>query len=81
MDRVNRTLRRRLSDRVEDLFQAACLAGDLDAADALLTVLVKMHERRSAKFGGERRISDDSLARARAELARRRTVANFRHAA
>lgn len=81
MDRINRTLRHRLSDRVEDLFQAACLAGDLDAADDLLTVLVKMHERRSARFGGDRRIGNDTIAQARAELARRRTAASFRHAA
>ena len=62
------------SDKIEDLFQSACLAGDLDSAEDLLTVLVNMQERRSRKFGGERRISDDAVVRARAELARRRAV-------
>jgi hypothetical protein len=52
MDRLNRTFRRRLSDRVESLFQEACLADDLDTAEELLTVLVNMHERRRRNFGG-----------------------------
>ena len=74
LDRINRTFRRRLSDKVEDVFQAACLAGDLDAAEDLLTTLERMHERRVLELGGERRISDDALVRARKELARRRAA-------
>lgn len=74
MDRLNRTFRRRLSDRVEALFQEACLDGDLDTAEELLTVLVNMQERRRRNFGGERRISDDTVVKIREELARRKAV-------
>ena len=72
LDRVNRTFRRRLSDRVEDLFQDACVAGDLTTADELLSVLERMQARRPA--GGERRIPDGAFARARDELARRKRL-------
>jgi hypothetical protein len=74
MDRLNRTFRRRLSDRVESLFQEACLADDLDTAEELLTVLVNMHERRRRNFGGERRISEDAVVKIREELARRKAA-------
>jgi hypothetical protein len=74
MNRLNRTFRRRLSDRVEALFQEACLADDLDTAEELLTVLVNMHERRSRKFGGERRINDEAVVKIREELAKRKAV-------
>jgi|SRR5580658_4313327 hypothetical protein len=74
MDRLNRTFRRRLSDRVEALFQEACLVDDLDTAEELLTVLVNMHERRRRNFGGERRISDEAVVKIREELARRKAA-------
>jgi len=74
MKRLNKMFRRRLSDRVGDLFQAACLAGDLDTAEELLTVLMNMHERRQRIFGGERRISDEALVKMREELARRKAA-------
>jgi len=78
MDRLNRTFRRRLSDRVEALFQEACLADDLDTAEELLTVLVNMHGRRSRNFGGERRISDEAVVKIREELSRRKAVTRRR---
>lgn len=67
--RINSMLRRRLSDRVETLFQATRTAGDLETAADLLEVLVNVQERGRRNFGGERRISDDTVAKAREELA------------
>jgi hypothetical protein len=70
-ERINRVLRRRLSDRVEDVFQEACMSGDLDTAEELLRVLEAMHARRQALVG-DRRISSADLVRAREDLARRK---------
>ncbi len=47
LGRISRTFRRRLGDRVEDLFQDACISGDLATAEELLAVLEHMHARRS----------------------------------
>jgi hypothetical protein len=74
LGQLNRTFRRRLSDRVEDLFQQACVAGDLDTAEELLTILENMQKRREA-LGQERRAGDHIFAAAREELARRRDEA------
>ncbi len=35
--RINKTLRRRLSDRIEAVFQAACVTGELETAADLIT--------------------------------------------
>lgn len=69
MNRINSVLRRRLSDRVEALCQTTCVLGDLETADDLLGVLVRVQERGRRKFGGERRISDDPVSRARSAIA------------
>lgn len=69
--RINRVLRRRLSDRVADVFDEACIGGDLDTAEELLEVLEAMHRRRQAAVG-ERRLSTDELVRAREQLASRK---------
>jgi hypothetical protein len=74
LGQLNRTFRRRLSDRVEDLFQDACVAGDLDTAEELLNVLENMQKRRGDP-GEDRRVHDDVFAAAREELARRRRSA------
>ena len=74
MDRLNRTFRRRLRDRVEDLFQDACVAGDLATAEELLGVLENMQKRRQG-IGQDRRVSDAPFAAAREELARRKRAA------
>jgi|ERR1700749_3353855 hypothetical protein len=71
---ANRAFRRRLGDRVEDLFQDACVAGDLDTAEELLTILENMQNRRNAS-GGDRRVGDGSFAAAREELTRRKKEA------
>ena len=68
--RVNQSLKRRLDDDVEEVFNRACATNDLEAALDLLTLLEKWHARRSASYGRERRISGASLQRARKELER-----------
>jgi hypothetical protein len=71
-DRMNRTLRRRLSDRVMDVFNESCIAGDLDTAEELLAVMQGMHRRREAAMG-DRRLSTQDLDAARDDLAIRRS--------
>jgi hypothetical protein len=68
-NRINSVLRRRRADRVEAVLQATCAAGDLETAGDLLTVLSKMQERERREFGGERRVSDDPVDKARKKLA------------
>ena len=70
-ERINRALRRRLSDRVVDVFHEACMSGDLTTAEELLEVLEAMQDRRQALLG-DRRISDEDVVRAREELASRK---------
>ena len=68
--RVNQSLKRRLDDDVEEVFNRACATNDLEAANDLLVLLEKWHARRSASYGRERRISGAALQRARKELDR-----------
>lgn len=70
-DRMNRALRRRLSDRVMDVFQESCIAGDLATAEELLAVMDGMHRRRQSAMG-ERRLSTQYLDAAREDLATRK---------
>ena len=74
--RVNQSLKRRLDDDVEEIFNRACATNDLEAAEDLLALLEKWHARRSASYGRERRISGASLTRARRELDRLATLKN-----
>ena len=74
LERINQGFRRRLDDAVEEVFQQACLGGDLEAARELLGVMTAMHARRQQAFGGDRRIADDALQRANQELVRREAV-------
>ena len=68
--RVNQSLKRRLDDDVEEIFNRACATNDLEAAHDLLALLEKWHARRSASYGRERRIGGAALQRARGELER-----------
>ena len=68
--RVNQSLKRRLDDDLEEVFNRACATNDLEAAADLLGLLEKWHARRSASYGRERRISGASLERVRKELER-----------
>ena len=67
--RVYGTLRRRLSDRVADVFKEACLGGDLETAEQLLAVMQDMQDRQASARSDRR--SDD------AELERAKNRANF----
>ena len=69
--RATKMMRRRLSDRVLDVFNEALIGGDLDTAEELLTVLDAMHARRQAAIG-DRRLSYEDVAAARQELLSRR---------
>jgi hypothetical protein len=68
--RVNQSLKRRLDDDVEEVFNRACATNDLESAADLLTLLEKWHARRQANYGRERRITGAGLERARKELDR-----------
>src|SRR5580658_2759887 len=68
LDRIRVSLRRRLSDQVDEVFYRACSEGDRRTAAALYAILEDMHARRLRQFGNERRISDQSLAKARKAL-------------
>jgi hypothetical protein len=68
--RVNQSLKRRLDDDLEAVFNRACAANDLESAADLLTVLEKWHARRSASYGRERRINSAAIERARKDLDR-----------
>jgi hypothetical protein len=67
-------MRRRISDRIEDLFYQACLSGDLDTAEDLYALLLKLHERRVKAYGSEHRINDHALIKIEQELGRRRAA-------
>lgn len=64
-------LRRRLDDAVEDVFQRACLMGDLRTAEELLGVLENMEARRMLRYETDRRAHDDTLTRLRENLRQR----------
>lgn len=68
--RVNQSLKRRLDDDVEEVFNRACASNDLEVAADLLLLLEKWHARRAAHYGRERRVSGANLQRARKELER-----------
>ena len=62
--------RRRLDDAMIAIFEQACAGNNLDGAADVLTVLEAWHERRSLRYGSERRIDDRHLVAMRSELKR-----------
>ena len=75
MDRLRQSFRRRLSDAVEEVFHRACVENDLRTAAGLYAILEDIHIRRVKAHGSnERRISDEALIKARAELDRCREL-------
>ena len=62
--------RRRLDDAMVAVFERALTGNNLDGAADVLEVLEQWHERRSAKYGRERRIDDTHLSAMRTELER-----------
>ena len=74
LGRVNQAHRRRLSDAVEDVFVRACIDNDLRTAAGLFLLLDDLFTRRCKDHGQERRINDDALVQARAQLERCREL-------
>jgi hypothetical protein len=72
MSRMYVSLKRRLSDKIEDVLEEACVIGDLQTAEELLQVLEFMHARHPRAIGPERRASADRLANLRREVERLR---------
>jgi hypothetical protein len=70
----SQTYHRRLDDAMVAVFDRACVGNNLDAAADVLEVLLLWHRRRSAKYGRERRISDDHLKSMLSELKRLTTL-------
>lgn len=71
---VARSYRRRLTDRIEDLFEEACLSGDLETAEALLRAHAIASARGVAERGRDRRDSAQTLARLHETLRLRRAT-------
>ncbi len=63
-------LKRRLSDKIEDVLEEACMIGDLQTAEELLQVLDLMQARRPPAPSGERRAATGRLDALRGEVAR-----------
>ena len=72
IDRMYVSLRRRLSDRIEDVLDEACGIGDLQTAEELLSVLELMAGRAPRLLGRERRARTERLAMLRQEVTRLR---------
>ncbi len=68
MTRMYVSLKRRLSDKIEDVLDEACVTGDLQTAEELLAVLELMHVRPPRLIGRERRSAGDRLIRFRTEV-------------
>ena len=65
-NRLNRYMKRRLSDELEAVIHAAYLSGDLETAEELLVILQNKRERDARKY--DRRISDVLAERLTSEL-------------
>ncbi|MSP02038.1 MAG: hypothetical protein EXR07_13460 [Acetobacteraceae bacterium] len=78
LTRVNQSLKRRLDDGLEDVFNRACAANDIEAAADLMAVMEKWHARRAAKYGRERRVDGGALQRVHREMERLCALHNVR---
>jgi hypothetical protein len=70
LNRVNQSLKRRLDDDIEEVFNRAVAGKDAESAGDLLELMEKWHARRQQRYGRERRISGANVQRARLELDR-----------
>jgi hypothetical protein len=77
LSRVRQSLRRRLSDQVEETFYRACAENDIRTAAFLYATIEDMNTRRQQQHGRERRISDQAVAEAREALNRVRALAQL----
>jgi hypothetical protein len=66
----SRSPHRRLDDEMVAVFERACRINNLDAAGEVLELLEASHQRRSVRYGRERRIDDGHLTSMRSELKR-----------
>ncbi len=80
MTRMYVSLKRRLTDKIEDVLEEACVIGDLQTAEELLQVLEYMHARQPVRSGPDRRAQVDRLASLRAEVARQQQLRAARSA-
>jgi hypothetical protein len=65
---AHRVLRRRLEDDIEDVFDRACAAREIERAADLLELLEKVSAFRAGPYGRERRLSRATMERARLKL-------------
>ncbi|HVB67112.1 MAG TPA: hypothetical protein VNE67_04545 [Acetobacteraceae bacterium] len=70
MTRMYVSLKRRLTDKIENVLEEACVIGDLQTAEELLQVLEYMQVRQPLRNGPDRRAQADRLASLRAEVHR-----------
>jgi hypothetical protein len=70
LNAMQRTTGRRLSDRVETVFEEACLAGDFETAGLLLAAI----EHQYRKFADNRRVANVPVARLREHLTMRKAA-------
>jgi hypothetical protein len=76
--RVNPPVLTRLDEGVADLFDQACIAGELEAAADLLALQERWQARRTYAGEQQRRIAAVQLQRMRGELERRHIVRGTR---
>ena len=67
-ERLNRSMRRRLSDDLINLIRRACLSGHIQAAEGLLTVLIDQLAREKQQFPRGRRPDEDVIEVLRGEI-------------
>lgn len=80
MTRMYVSLKRRLTDKIEDVLEEACVIGDLQTAEELLQVLEYMHARQPVRNGHDRRAQVDRLASLRTEVGRQQQLRAARSA-
>ena len=68
-NRLNRTMRRRLSDDLENLVRKACMVGRHETAEELLGALRNLLELESKLYPRDRRIVDGIIETLAAEIA------------
>ena len=71
LERVNRSIRRRFDDIIEDAFHHACMTGDLDTAIELTELLERKLARWRQAHGTDSRQETPQLNAMREEIALR----------
>ena len=72
-DRLNRSMRRRLSDDLETLIRKACMVGRHDTADELLVTLRNLLDLESQQYPRDRRVIEGVLEGLAVEIAAARS--------